>query len=390
MVSDRLKVLYLSSFPPRECGIATFTQDYLKAIQQTDLTIDQEVVAINEKEESLRSYPAYVKYKLQAEDPGAYDRAASYINNNGANLFCLQHEFGLFGGLDGIFILKLLEKIKIPIITFLHTIPVLRGSKRRKYRLSILKKICKFSKYIIVTADIGKKTLIDDCHALENRFVTIRHGGPDISFPRTRERKKLREQFNLAKKFVILSYGLLSKNKGYRLGIEAVSKLTKKYPNIVYLILGRQHPLRIKKEGDIIKYFRKKARALKVKKNILFIAKYIDKKELITYLKIPDVYLMPYLTKEQISSGTLAYAITTGNCIVTTPFAYAKELLVKKRGYFIDFESSSSIVKVVSDLIENPKKIEETRRKAYKFARKFIWAEVAKKTIQVFRKAIKK
>jgi len=349
----------------------------------------QKIIAVNEKRAPKRNYPPYVTYELEQEELESYNKVALYVNESGADIFCVQHEFGLFGGFDGVFILKLLEKIKIPIITFLHTIPILKSSKRRKYRLGILKKICKFSKYIIVTANIGKKLLIDECNISLKKIVTIRHGGPFIPYPSKRERAQVKRKLNLRRKFIILSYGLLSKNKGYHIGIEAVSKLIKKYPNITYLILGEPHPIGKRKDQNISKRLRRKVKDLRVKNNVLFIDEYLDEGKLIDYLKMADIYLMPYLTKEQVSSGTLAYAMTTGSCIVSTPFIYAKELLDRNRGFFIDFESSNSIVKIVSDLIKHPREIERTRKKTYEFATRFTWPEIGKQFIEVFQKAKK-
>lgn len=394
MKTQDLKILYLSSFPPRKCGIATFCDNFIKAIHNIgSYYIDQRVIAVNEMMAPKRNYPPTVKYQLDQEEFESYDKAALYVNESGADILCLQHEYGLFGGLDGIFILKLLEKIKIPIVSIYHSIPILKDSKRQKYRLGVLKDIAKFSKFIIVTAEIGRKGLIKECKIPAKKIITIYHGAPDVSYPTKKEREELKTRLNLREKFVILNFGLISRGKGLEYIIEAASRLSKKYPKLILLILGTSHPMHLAgKEGSYYSSLKEKVKNFGIKNNVRFINKFLKEERLIDYLRMADIYLMPYAkkSKSQISSGTLAYAMAAGNCVVSTPFLYAKELIGKNRGYFIDFESSDSIVRVVSDLIEKPKEIEKTRKKAYEFARKFTWPEVAKKIIQVFQRAIKK
>ena len=386
-----LKILYLSSFPPRKCGIATFCENFINAVHNRDSYIDQKVIAVNEMTAPKRAYSLLVKYQLPQEELECYDKVAAYVNESGADVFCLQHEYGLFGGFDGIFILKLLQNIKIPIVSVYHSIPMLKGSKRKEYRLKILKDIARFSKFVIVTADIGKKVLIKECKIPTSKIVTIHHGAPAVPYPTLKEKEKLKEKFNLRGRLVMSSFGLISKSKGFDYGVEAMLNLSKKYPNLVFLILGQAHPIHANAmEKDYYSSLLKKVEKFNLKNNILFIGRYLSEEELVNYLRLTDIYLTSYLTKPQISSGTIAYAMATGNCVVSTPFIYAKELIGKDRGYYINFGSSDSIVKVVSDLIDHPRKIEKAREKAYEFGRQFTWPEVAKKIIQVFQRAMKK
>jgi len=210
-----LKILYLSSFPPRKCGIATFCENFINAVHNRDSYIDQKVIAVNEMTAPKRAYSLLVKYQLPQEELGCYDKVAAYVNESGADVFCLQHEYGLFGGFDGIFILKLLQNIKIPIVSVYHSIPMLKGSKRKEYRLKILKDIARFSKFVIVTADIGKKVLIKECKIPTSKIVTIHHGAPAVPYPTLKEKEKLKEKFNLRGRLVMSSFGLISKSKGF-------------------------------------------------------------------------------------------------------------------------------------------------------------------------------
>lgn len=377
-----LKILYLSSFFPRQCGIANFTQSLMEAIRKLNLSTFQKVIAVNERGEKVKYSPKVV-FEIEKEKLESYEKAAAYINESGADLFCLQHEYNLFGGFDGIFVLKILAGVKIPIVSSLHTIPVIKDSKRRGYRLKILKKIAQFGKYIIVTAEIGKDTLVKECKVPARKIITIYHGAPDVSYILSEEREKIKEKFNIKGRFVVSTYGLLSSGKGIDYGIEAIGKLSKSYPEILYLIIGESHPAK-REEYPL---FELKVKKLKIKNNVLFINKYLSEKEIIDYLRLTDIYLMPSLTKTQISSGTLSYAMAAGTCVLSTPFVYAKELIGKDRGFFIDLADTKSIVKVISNLIENPERIEKTRKKAYEFARRFTWPEVAKKYLEVFSKA---
>lgn len=382
-----LRILYLSSAIPRMCGLAFFNQNLMEKLK-LDPSIDQAVIAVNEIRAPKRNYPLFVKNELRQEDLGSYNEIADYANHSGANVFCLQHEFGLFGGFDGIFVVELLKKLSIPIVTFLHTIPILKDSKRRNYRLGILKEICKISSFVIVTAERGRETLVKEVGVIPSKIQVIRHGGPDIPYPTSKNKEALKKKYKLSGRFVVFSYGLLSKNKGYQYGIEAIAKLAKRYPKVMYLILGQSHPLAEKKTGeDMAKNLKKQIQKLRLKKNILIENRYLEEQELLDYLALADIYLIPYLTREQVSSGTLAYALTTGNCIASTPFIYAKEMLSQKRGVFVNFKEADSIAKTISYFIKNPKKIEEIRKRTYQFGRSFTWEKMAEKFIEILEKA---
>lgn len=384
-----MKVLYLSSFPPRKCGIANFTQNSLEAIYKVDPDIAQRVIAVNKPDISKGNYSGLVRYQLNQEELESYNKTAHYINESGADVLFLQYEYGLFGGFDGIFILKILEKINIPVVSFLHSIPILKRAKRRKLRFHILKNIGRMSKHVITTAKIGKEVLTKECSLRPEKIAVVLHGGYDIPYPNREEREMIKKKHNLGKKFVVLSYGLITKNKGIDYALEAVVKLKDKYSEIFYLIIGEPHPIQIKPtEKEYYPGLQQKSKRLRLEENVKFIGRFLEKEELIENLKMADVFLLPYSYKTQISSGVLANAVTCGNCVVSTPFCYAKEIIHKGRGYFIDFESSDSIIKVLSNLIENPQKIEEARLKAYEFGRNFTWQRMAKSFIDVFQRVV--
>jgi len=383
-----LKILYLSSYPPRKCGIATFTQNLIRSISKLDpyRRISQKVIAINEKKDIKRGYPPEVRYILDQEEISSYEKVALYINKSGADFLFLQHEFGLFGGFDGVFLIDLLKKIKIPILSFFHTIPLLKSSKRRDWRLKILKEILFKSKGVITPSKKGVRFLKKEFSSFSGKIFHVWHGIPSISFPSKKERDLLKKKYHFQGRFVILTYGLISKNKGIFWALDAFSNLTKKYPQILYLILGKPHPCVLK---EFLKEIKKKIKKLSLENFVKFIPSYLEEKELIEYLKLSDVFLAPYLSREQVSSGTLSLALGCGCCCVATPFVYAKEVLQRKRGFLVPFEDKSALEKVISHIIENPKEAEKRRERAYDFAKNLHWERVAKKILRIIEKIFK-
>ncbi|HOA47297.1 MAG TPA: glycosyltransferase [Candidatus Pacearchaeota archaeon] len=389
MKKNDLKVLYLSSFPPRQCGIADFTQNTINAVYKVNPNIDQKVIAINEKNAPKRDYLATVKWELEQEDLDSYQKTANYINECGADVLFLQHEYGLFGGFDGIFVLKLLEKLKVPIVSFYHTIPLIPTSKRREFRLNIIKNIGNISKHIITTTQSGKEILEKECKIPVRKISIVHHGGYDIPYPKQKDKEELKKKYGFQGKFIVLTYGLITKSKGIDYAIEAIAKLKDKHPNILYIIAGTSHPVKIKlAEKDYYSDLQLKTKKAKAADNVKFVNKYFEEEELIDYLKMADLFLIPYLVREQISSGVLANAATTGNCILSTPFPYAKEIIGEdeERGYFIDFENSDSIAQKIAFLIENPKIIEKKRKEMYQFGRNFTWQKMAEEFIKILQK----
>jgi len=382
------KILYLSSYPPRKCGIATFTKNLINNIsqQEFDKRVSQKVIAINERKDIKRGYPSEVRYILEQEELSSYEKVAQYINKSGADILFLQHEFGLFGGFDGVFLLDLIKKVKVPILSFLHSLPILKSSKAREWRLKILKEIISKSVGVISASKEGVKFLKEEFKLPSERIFHVWHGIPRVSFPNKKEKTRLKRKYNLQKKFVILTYGLLTKQKGINWALDAIAQLRQKYPKILYLILGKPHPCILK---QFFKDIQRKIKELSIEKFVKLVPSYLEEKEIIDYLKLSDVFLAPYLTREQISSGTLSLALGCGCCCVATPFIYAKEVLQKNRGFLVPFEDREALKNVISYIIEHPKEAEEKRKKAYEFAKNLHWENVAKKIMKIIEKIIK-
>jgi len=388
--NEDLRILHLSSFPPRLCGIANFCKQIVSAISKIDTSAHQKVIALEENENVKREYPPLVSLRVIQEDLSSYEKVGKWIGKSGANVLFLQHEFNLFGGFDGIFILELLKRVKIPIVSFLHTVPVLKNSMRRNYRLRILKEIAKKSKFLCLPSKKAIEFLNQECKIKKEKMIFLPHGGFELPFTNEKEREELKKKYNFSGKFLVLSYGLIIKSKGFEYAIEAIAKIKEKFPHLRYLILGVPHPLlQESPENNYYLGLKERVKKLKLEDRVIFLQKFITQKELIDYLRMADVVLLPYTTKYQISSGVLTHAMTVGACIVSTPFIYAKEILGNGRGIFIEFENPDSIAKKLIFLIENHQKIEKLRKKTWEFGKNFGWKKISEKILLIFSQAKK-
>jgi len=287
----------------------------------------------------------------------------------------------------------LLKKVKIPIVSFLHTIPLRKDARNRLHRLKILRSIVNYSTYTVSISSLGKKALVKN-GSVPSKIVTIHHGALDIPYIKTSEKNKYKKSLKLENKFVISTYGLLAKSKGIQYGIEAINKVVKKNPNVVYLVSGQPHPVYIKRKGEenFYKALQDMVNKYKIEKNVKFINHFLSQEEIENLLLASDVFLLPYLSKDQISSGILANAIAGGCCVISTPFPYATEIIGKEgqRGFYIDFANPDSIAKKISYLIKNKKMIESARKNAYVLGRSFTWQKMAEEVTGVFGKAVNK
>ncbi len=353
-----LNILYFCSFPPQPCGIACFAKEMAKAISKADPKIKWKVIAVVPPNQKFK-YPREVIMKVQKENLKDYQKAGEFFNKSPFNLAIIHHEFNIYGGKNGEYLIHFLKTIKKPAIGIMHSLPNPQGKldKKKKELITLLKKLSLFFKKMVVMCEIGKKRLQKICKN-SSKIKIIPHGS--ISFPKIScfEAKK---RLGLEKNIVILIFGFITPHKGYEEALKAFSEIHPLYPQAKLIFLGGPHPLHPAK--NYLKEFKLFIKKLNLEENVVFVKKLFPLKELINYLKIPDLILLPYQTKEQVSSGTLTNAITTGNCVISTPFIYAKEMLREKRRFFIEFENVNSICSVISYLIQNPQEIEKTRKK---------------------------
>ncbi len=360
------KIVFLSTYPPRECGLATFTEDLVKEISKLSL-VQASVIAVSNTEEYTDSF---VKYKLSQQDRDSYLQTARWANEN-ADLLVIEHEYGIFGGDCGEYILDLARELKIPFIVTTHTVLTEPSAQQR----SILCQLGKLSSQVVTMAESSIPILVET-YGIESAKITfIAHGVPALSL---KSREKLKDDHGLRNKHVISSFGLISPAKGLEYGIEAVAKVVADYDDVVYLILGKTHPCVKASKGESYRQtLVDLAERLGVKEHIRFIDKYLTKEEVMTYLQLSDMYLTPYLSKEQAVSGTLAYAMGSGRVIISTPYRYAQEMLGGGRGLLAEFRDADSIASCIRTVLNYPLRKQEMERKTMAVGRTMTWTNVA-------------
>ncbi len=376
MISKRpIHIAFLSTYPPRECGLATFTQDLLMEFKKIPATEQSRVVAVSNKS---MQYDDEVMLELKQNDKESYLNTANELNNSGIELLVIEHEYGIYGGERGEYLLELVKNLKIPFITTLHTVLPAPDEKQRY----ILNTLAKNGEKIITmannTIDILKETYGID----QSKIEVINHGVPSLPME---SREKLKADAGLDNRFVISTFGLLGPGKGLEYGIEAIAKVVKKHKDVLYFVLGRTHPAIMNESGeDYRKSLETMVAKLGISENVIFVDKYLSKEEIVRYLKLSDVYLTPYLNKDQAVSGTLAYAAGYGRVIVSTPYGYAKEMLSGGRGLLAEFRNSESIASCIEYVVDHPDEKIQMEQKTLEIGKTMMWENVAKQYEALF------
>jgi glycosyltransferase involved in cell wall biosynthesis len=371
----RSTVTFISTYPPLECGVGVFAYDLIDALEELEISNDSErnkiqVVALDDKDRNL-AYNEKVVFEIDKENIEDYYKAADFINDSQSEVICLQHEYGMFGGENGNYLLSLLSSIKKPVVTTLHTIQ----ENPTRDRKNILRKVCGFSRNVITISKRGKKLLAEIYNVSPKKIKFIPHGAPDVSFSDTSFHKKYLHAENRP---VIFTFGLIRLSKGLEIAIEAMAEVVRRIPEALYIILGATHPGVKKERGESYRVILERlVRERKLERNVVFRNEFVSKVELVKYLKGSDICITPYLSGDQISSGVLSYALACGKAIISTPYLYAKELLGDCRGILIPFKDSSSLAKELIELIENDEKRQKLRKAAYDFGRNMTWQKVA-------------
>ena len=370
------EVAYVSTFPPRKCGIATFTADLVNSISQLNKLKDQKVISIDGRRLFKPVYGG-VQHKIGRDFIEDYLLMADFLNHSSVNVVNIQHEFGIFGGECGEYICNFLDKLKKPVSTTLHTVLPNFEHKAKE----VFNKIVNQSSAIVVL-NKTTRSLVKQYGVPEKKLKLIPHGCPDIPLVSS---SKVKPVLGLKNKVVLSSFGLLSRGKGIEYVIEALPEVIKREPRIVYYVLGVTHPQVKKTEGEAYRnMLMRMAKNLGLRGHVKFLNRFLSKPELINYLQATDVYITPYLSPNQVSSGTLSYALGAGKAIVSTPYLHAKEALGEGRGVFCGFNDSASIAERVTEIIENKTLRKSLEQKAYKYSRKFTWPLVAKKYLALF------
>jgi glycosyltransferase involved in cell wall biosynthesis len=375
------RVAYLSTYPPRECGIATFTKDLLDAIDELNKLRPSAVIAVNEKE-TIYNYDRRVKWQIERDSIDDYVRVAHNVSSSDADLVNLQHEFGLFGGDYGEYINHFLDNVEKLVVTTLHTVQLNFDQKAQ----SVLRDIVAKSESIVVITHIALE-ILEKQGISYKKAVVIPHGCPYIPFVPS---ESVKESLGLKDRFVLSTFGLISRGKGIEYAIRALPAVVEREPRIIYLIIGETHPEVRKNEGES---YRKKlmrlVEELQLEKHVRFHNRFLAKRELIRYLQATDVYLTPYISPNQISSGTLVYALGAGRAVVSTPYLHAQDVLAEGRGLFCKFKDSNSIAACIDKLLDQNLR-KNMQKKAYKYSRRFVWSNVAKEYFKLFNQIIKR
>ncbi|MGA3191529.1 MAG: glycosyltransferase family 4 protein [Candidatus Bathyarchaeia archaeon] len=378
--SNEEHIAFLGTYTPRECGIATFTKDLIDSIDLLAEFAPARVISVNEIE-TIYDYDSRVKQQIRQDYEEDYVQAANYINSSRINVVNLQHEFGIYGGEWGKYILSFLQSVQKPVITTLHTVQPDFEPKAR----NVLKEITAYSKAIVVMAKAGKN-ILKEYDVPNKKINVVQHGCPDIPFLTS---DSVKPSLGLKGRTILSTFGLINGGKGIEYAIQALPPLVEKHPNILYLIIGETHPEVRKIEGESYRMnLIKLVDQLGLKNHVRFHNRFLTKRELIRYLHATDIYITPYIGPNQISSGTLVYALGAGRAVVSTPYLHAKEVLSHGRGLFCEFKNPGSIAEEVNRLLENEDLRRDIEKKAYRYSRSFIWPKVAQKYTDILKQAI--
>ncbi len=378
--SNIRKIAFLGDYLPRKCGIATFTTDLRCAVAKEFSALQCLVVPVNDLADGY-DYPAEVRFEIAEQDLPSYLRAADFLNITDVDVVCVQHEFGIFGGPAGSHVLALLRELRMPIVTTLHT--VLREPNEEQRR--VMRDLIRLSTRLVVMSERGREFLLDVYQAPAAKIDLIPHGIPDMPFA---DPNYFKDEFGVAGKQVLLTFGLLSPNKGIEYSLRALPDIIREFPNVIYIVLGQTHPNLLRDEGEAYRLsLERLAKDLGVQKHVVFFNRFVELEELMRFIGAADIYLTPYLTEAQITSGTLAYAFGAGNAVVSTPYWHAAELLTAERGKLVPFRDAPAIAVAVVELLRDETLRHLMRKNAYKLGRDMVWSRVAQLYAKSFEQA---
>jgi glycosyltransferase involved in cell wall biosynthesis len=374
------RIGFIGNYLPRQCGIATFTTDLCEAIAAEYGETTCIALPVNDIEAGY-AYPTRVRFELTQKDIESYRRAADFLNTNNVDLVCLQHEYGIFGGRAGSHILALLRELRMPVVTTLHTI--LRDPDPDQRR--VLGEVAALSNRLVVMSRRGAEFLQEVYRVAPEKIDLIPHGIPDLPFVDPSFHKDL---FGVEGKIVLLSFGLLSANKGIENVIAALPAILARYPNVVYMIVGATHPHVKRTDGETYRLSLEwMAQEKGVEGQVIFYNRFVSLEELVKFIGAADIYITPYLNPAQIVSGTLAYTLGAGKAVISTPYWYAEEMLAEERGVLVPFRDPAALAEQVIDLLDNEAKRHAMRKRAYLYGRQMVWPQVARHYLENFERA---
>src|SRR5438132_7493103 len=340
------KIAFVGDHLPRKCGIATFTSDLLAAVAAAHPQSQCLAVSVNDIEDGYE-YPEVVRFEVEEQDLPSYLRAADFLNISNVDVVCLQHEFGILGGPAGSHILALLRDLKMPVVTTLHTILRQPNAEERR----VMQELIARSTRLVIMTQRGGQFLREIYQAPEAKFDLIPHGIPDMPFV---DPNFYKDKFGVEGRLVLLTFGLLSPNKGIEKVLNALPEILAEFPNLVYIVLGATHPNLLREEGEAYRLsLERLAQKNNLRKNVIFYNRFVELEELKEFIGAADIYLTPYLNEAQIASGTLAYSFGAGKAVISTPYWHAAELLAEDRGVLVPFGDARAIAREVIGLLRD-------------------------------------
>jgi len=380
-----MKIAYISTYPPRECGLATFNQNLVNALSLNPSYDASKsfIVALNESDQlDEHNYPNEVKFVIRQQNQNDYIEAADFINNSDVDTCIIEHEFGIYGGNSGVFLLSLINRLKKPFVTILHTVL----KEPNFMQQTIIKEIALKSSKIVVMSKKAVLFLNSIYQIPSKQIKLIEHGVPDLE-PIIQNEVSQSELFKNRK--VLFTFGLISRNKGLETVIKALPSIVAQHPDVLYVILGNTHPGVVKHNGEEYRDSLKTlAKDLGVENNIAFVNKFVSEEQLHQYLTACYLYITPYLNEAQITSGTLSYAVGAGAAVVSTPYWHAQELLADNRGKLFDFKNDEQLASIVNTLLSNKDKHSELKQNAYNYGLKLRWPAIGNVYLEVLGEAL--
>jgi glycosyltransferase involved in cell wall biosynthesis len=371
------RVLVVGNYLPRRCGIATFTTHLCESLAEVAPDLSCQAVVMNDTPQGY-PYPPRVCFEVDANSREQYDITADFVNLRYPDVVCLQHEYGIYGGKCGRYVIPMLRQLNAPIVTTLHSVLKDPDAVQRQ----IINELADLSDRLVVMSPRAETFLQEIYGVPKSKIALVHHGIPDVPFV---DPNYYKDKFQAEGRRVILTFGLLGPSKGLEYAIDALSAVVAKYPDALYVILGVTHPHVRQEQGEQYRHMLiNRVRERGLTENVVFVNRFVSQNELTDYLGAADVYVTPYLNEAQITSGTLAYAMGTGKAVVSTPYWYAEDLLAEQRGRLVPFRDAEALGAAIVDLFENETARHAMRKRAYNFGRQMTWPEVGRQYLRLF------
>jgi glycosyltransferase involved in cell wall biosynthesis len=378
-LDSEIPVAFVGTYGPRRCGIATFTADLAAAVAGHDRRALPMVLAVTEPSGQYQ-YPAEVKFEIRQNVKADYARAAEFVNYSQVRLVCVQHEYGIFGGDDGAYILDFVRALRVPVIVTLHT--VLKNPSPNQ--AAIVRKLQVQCARIVVMSEVARQLLAGSYGVGGEKVQVIAHGIPVLD--RNPDQEALKALFGVAQRRLLLTFGLLSPNKGIETVIRALPAVVREFPDLIYFVVGATHPAVLRHEGEAYRtMLEREAENLGVREHVVFRGQFVSAVELRQYLQAADIFVSPYLNEAQVTSGALSYAMGAGAAVVSTPYWHAQELLADKRGYLFPFKDHAALSRTLLDLCASPAELRRVRKAALAFTQPLEWPRIGDSYFETMR-----